>query len=347
MHSKQQFNISQVPTAQCTMSLEMLFTDSLRQTKELSSLLQFDQFIHSKVLEPSNYNSYDLETRRDFKDYTRIEPQTFKEEIIQNIDSIKQRIVERAHHEQELENRLKRLSERKLQIQECKIQKVKASDASSGETDRGRIVSDKGNDQGLENQSNTSRDESSRSRNECNDKSTSGDDTDIRTSYDTEPMVEVDSNVIPDSPDMCDNEIQTDHNVVECDDECVALANLIANLKLDVNENKKIQKQLKKANASLTQELKYFAKLEKRLISLKLALQHCQEQMKNDTVRKEKASNVFLKEREQYFKIQDLKAQLQDKNIAISELKKLVEKFKEKSVETKFDKPSVVRQPNA
>ncbi|GJY81702.1 retrovirus-related pol polyprotein from transposon TNT 1-94 [Tanacetum coccineum] len=65
-----------------------------------------------------------------------------------------------------------------------------------------------------------------------------------------------DSNVIPDSPDMCDNDIQTDHNVVECDDERVALANLIANLKLDIDENKTIQKQLKKANASLTQELK-------------------------------------------------------------------------------------------
>ncbi|GJW47557.1 retrovirus-related pol polyprotein from transposon TNT 1-94 [Tanacetum coccineum] len=49
---------------------------------------------------------------------------------------------------------------------------------------------------------------------------------------------------------------QNDQNVVECDDERVALANLIANLKLDVDENKKIQKQLKKANASLTQELK-------------------------------------------------------------------------------------------
>ncbi|GJV70457.1 hypothetical protein Tco_1490452 [Tanacetum coccineum] len=36
-----------------------------------------------------------------------------------------------------------------------------------------------------------------------------------------------------------------------CDDERVALANL----KLDVGENKKIQKQLKKANATLTQEL--------------------------------------------------------------------------------------------
>ncbi|GJZ28321.1 hypothetical protein Tco_0572968 [Tanacetum coccineum] len=52
--------------------------------------------------------------------------------------------------------------------------------------------------------------------------------------------------------------------------------------------------------------------------------------MKNDTVCKEKASNVFLKEREQYFEIQDLKAKLQDKNIAISELKKLIEKNKGK-----------------
>ncbi|GJX07059.1 hypothetical protein Tco_0194991 [Tanacetum coccineum] len=64
-----------------------------------------------------------------------------------------------------------------------------------------------------------------------------------------------DSNVIPDSPDMCDNDIQDDQNDVECDDERVALANLIANLNLDVDENKKIQKQLKKANATLTQEL--------------------------------------------------------------------------------------------
>ncbi|GJW79970.1 retrovirus-related pol polyprotein from transposon TNT 1-94 [Tanacetum coccineum] len=312
-----------------------------------------------------------------------------------------------------------------------------------------------------------------------------------------------DSNVIPDSPDMCDNDIQTDQNA---EDERVTLANLIANLKLDVDENKKIQKQLKKANASLTQELKeckstlaetsrtlgesnsirdsclialqnkqtelekymafndrtvdydkleqlvdqawvkhshdhfhaptaldmevliktclmplatktqndsftffhelnqemhadlkyvesleneideleydkaefsnmydillqecvsndimcsylhslsdldahneFFAKLEKHSISLELALQQCQEQMKNDTVCKEKASNVFLKEREQYFEIQDLKAQLQDKNIAISELKKLIEKCKGKFVETKFDKPFVVRQLN-
>ncbi|GJQ94978.1 hypothetical protein Tco_0006117 [Tanacetum coccineum] len=38
---------------------------------------------------------------------------------------------------------------------------------------------------------------------------------------------------------------------------------------------------------------------------------------------------------------------MQDKNIAISELKKLIENCKGKSVETQFNKPSVVRQPNA
>ncbi|GJX09189.1 integrase, catalytic region, zinc finger, CCHC-type containing protein [Tanacetum coccineum] len=485
--------------------------------------VQFDQFIHSKVLEPSNYNSYDLETRKNFKDYTQMEAQTFKETIIQNMNSIEQCIVERASHEQKLQN--------------------------------SRIVSYNGNVQGIETQSNTSGDESSSLRNECNDKSTSGDVTDISPTYDIELMVEVpyiaeynvfavdtqhseqpesisntcvvetgDSNVIPDSPNMCDNDIQNDQNDVECDDKRVELANLIANLKLDVDENKKIQKQLKKANTTLDQELnecksilaetsrtlgesnsiwdslvalqnkqteferyknlndrtvdyeklehklnetlgllaqkdidikeglklkayeisvlkekhdelvkqrlltkshyeglvkektqndsltfvhelkqemhvdlKYveslkneidklesdkaefsnmfdmllqqcvsnelskqtetvskevynkllqsFAKLEKHSISLELALQQFQEQMKNDTVCKEKASTVFLKEHEQYFEIQDLKAQLQDKDIAISELKKLIEKMKGKSVDTNFEKQSILGKP--
>ncbi|GJR17532.1 hypothetical protein Tco_0966059 [Tanacetum coccineum] len=43
----------------------------------------------------------------------------------------------------------------------------------------------------------------------------------------------VDSNVIPNSSDMCDNDDQTGQNAVECDDERAALANLIANLTLD------------------------------------------------------------------------------------------------------------------
>nr|GEW71944.1 hypothetical protein [Tanacetum cinerariifolium] len=45
-----------------------------------------------------------------------------------------------------------------------------------------------------------------------------------------------DGNVIPDSPDMCEDIIQNDQNDVESDDERVALANLIANLKLDTKQ---------------------------------------------------------------------------------------------------------------
>nr|GEX52713.1 copia protein [Tanacetum cinerariifolium] len=330
------------------------------------------------------------------------------------------------------------------------------------------------------------------------------------SSTDYEPWEQDDSNVILDSPNMCEDGIHNDQNDVASDDEHVALANLIANLKLDVDENKMIQKKLKKANTTLAQELKecktilaetsnalresisvwnsclvtlqtkqtkfekykafndrtidydklkqivdnawikhlkdqlrapttqdmeiliqtflmplviktqndsfiffhelkqemhvdlkyveslkkeidelesdkaefsnmydmillefkecdclaqklsnqtkfvskevhsellkHFAKVEKHSISLEIALQKCKEQVKNDTVWNEKASNVFRKEREQYVKIQDSKAQLQDKKIAISELKKLIEKGKGKYVDTK---PSVVQQPNA
>nr|GFB99745.1 hypothetical protein [Tanacetum cinerariifolium] len=47
-----------------------------------------------------------------------------------------------------------------------------------------------------------------------------------------------DSNVIRDSLDMCDDDIQNEQNDVESDDERVALANLIANLKLDTEFEK-------------------------------------------------------------------------------------------------------------
>nr|GEX56533.1 retrovirus-related Pol polyprotein from transposon TNT 1-94 [Tanacetum cinerariifolium] len=93
----------------------------------------------------------------------------------------------------------------------------------------------------------------------------------------------------------------------------------------------KLLKQTESVSKAVHTELLHcFAKVEKHSISLEISLQKCKEEVKNDTVCNEKASNVFQKECEQYFKIQDLKAQLQDKNIAISELKKLIEKGKGK-----------------
>ncbi|GJU43070.1 retrovirus-related pol polyprotein from transposon TNT 1-94 [Tanacetum coccineum] len=72
---------------------------------------------------------------------------------------------------------------------------------------------------------------------------------------DTYVLEKDDSNVTPDSSNICNNDNQVDQNAAECVDERAALANLIANLTLDTEENKTILKQLKKANASLTQEL--------------------------------------------------------------------------------------------
>nr|GEU62344.1 copia protein [Tanacetum cinerariifolium] len=92
---------------------------------------------------------------------------------------------------------------------------------------------------------------------------------------------------------------------------------------------------------------KSFEALQKYAVNLELDLQQCKEKIKNDKSFKVNQSNDFCKEREQYFEIQDLKAQLQDKGIAISELKKLIEKLKGESVDTKFEKSSVIRQPNA
>nr|GEU34662.1 hypothetical protein [Tanacetum cinerariifolium] len=103
---------------------------------------------------------------------------------------------------------------------------------------------------------------------------------------DTYVVEKDDNNIIPDSSYMCNNNNQAEQNVEVCDDERVVLANLTVNLKLDTDENKKIQKQLKKANATFAHE---------------------------------------LKERKS----------------------KLIERCKGKSVDAKFDKPYVVRQPNA
>ncbi|GJV29463.1 hypothetical protein Tco_1385911 [Tanacetum coccineum] len=209
--------------------------------------LQFERFINSDLLKPldiySRSFSSDREVKEIFRDYTTMTAETFKETIIQNMNSIEQCIIERASHEQELKMTLKKLSERQLQIQQCKVQEVQSSVTSSGDETSSGIVSDEEIDkQKLEAHysymakiQEVSPEESS---------STS------------QPLEQKDdSNVIPDSSNICTNDNQVDQNAAECVDERAALANLIANLTLDTEENKTILKQLKKANASLTQEL--------------------------------------------------------------------------------------------
>ncbi|GJY54528.1 hypothetical protein Tco_0446192 [Tanacetum coccineum] len=66
----------------------------------------------------------------------------------------------------------------------------------------------------------------------------------------------------------------------------------------------------------------------------------------NHRLHKDKASNVFRRNVNNIWNVK-IESSTARQNIAISELKKLIDKCTRKSVDTKFDKPSVVRQPNA
>ncbi|GKA89679.1 hypothetical protein Tco_0811491 [Tanacetum coccineum] len=227
----------------------LLNAETLHEMDSKSALsvikVQFERFINSDLLKPldiySRSFSSDREVRENFRDYTKMTAQTFKETIIQNMNSIEQCIIERASHEQELKMTLKKLSERQLQIQQCKVQEVQSSVTSSGDETSSGIVSD----EEIDKQELEAHYGFMAKIQEVLPAESSSTDT---------PLEQVQNN---DEKNVFANERQhSEKHAAECADERAALANLIANLTLDTEENKTILKQLKKANASLTQELK-------------------------------------------------------------------------------------------
>nr|GFA83969.1 integrase, catalytic region, zinc finger, CCHC-type, peptidase aspartic, catalytic [Tanacetum cinerariifolium] len=87
---------------------------------------------------------------------------------------------------------------------------------------------------------------------------------------------------------------------------------------------------------------KSFETLKKHAINLEIDLQQCQEKIKMTNLLKKICQRNFAKNVNNKFKIQDLKARLQDKGIVTSELKKLIAKLKGKSVDIKTKMPIVV-----
>ncbi|GJT09797.1 retrovirus-related pol polyprotein from transposon TNT 1-94 [Tanacetum coccineum] len=112
---------------------------------------------------------------------------------------------------------------------------------------------------------------------------------------------EDDSNVIPDSSNICTNDNQVDQKPTECVDERAALANLIANLTLD-NEGGKtynVFKQLKKENVIIDlKELKDVQKLpceSSRAMGWLLAVGICQSEH-DELVKKESGNRSQLED---------------------------------------------------
>ncbi|GJX57315.1 hypothetical protein Tco_0287212 [Tanacetum coccineum] len=143
------------------------------------------------------------------------------------------------------------------------------------------------------------------------------------------------------------------------------LASLIEKLKCEINDNKNRNKFLETSNKALVDKLKDLKKFQAELdryhdvnyaskveIDCAKAKVVKSERLETELSKSNTTSKSFEALQQHAIDLelalqQYLKAQLQDKSIAISKLKKLTEKMKGKSVEPKFEKPSVIRQPNA
>ncbi|GJS85808.1 hypothetical protein Tco_0752349 [Tanacetum coccineum] len=83
----------------------------------------FDRFFNYEM-----QKSLTFESRQEFKKYTGMEPQFFKEWILKDFDFIEKYMLETILHEQEIQ---KLLNEKKLQTQEVQINTIKALNADS------------------------------------------------------------------------------------------------------------------------------------------------------------------------------------------------------------------------
>nr|GEU62108.1 hypothetical protein [Tanacetum cinerariifolium] len=165
--------------------------------------------------------------------------------------------------------------------------------------------------------------------------------------HDTYSIEQDEHNMIIDSLDMSYDREQIDQN----DDDDLAnerelLASLIKKLKCEIDDSKNHNKSLETSNKFLVDKLKgeieYF---KTKNTSLESSNNHFKEANNKLEYYYADHMNAVLGV---YTELdEDLKAQLHDKGIAISELKKLIEKLKGKSVDTKFEKSLVIRELNA
>nr|GEV28117.1 hypothetical protein [Tanacetum cinerariifolium] len=181
---------------------------------------------------------------------------------------------------------------------------------------------------------------------------------------DTYLEVQGDTNITIDSLDMSTNGETVDQDDDDLAKERDLLASLIDKLKCKINDSKNRNNFLESSNKTLIDKLKSeVVDFKTKNKSLELSNNYFKEA--NNELSKTnqlmfKDLKKFQAELDRYHdvnyaskveincaKAKDMKAQLHDRGIAISELKKLTEKMKGKYVETKFKKSSVIRQPNA
>ncbi|GJV23520.1 hypothetical protein Tco_1376215 [Tanacetum coccineum] len=310
---------------------------------------QFQKFIGSKFT--LDYDSQMIDTY--FVEYTGNEVQHFRDTLLQHLGNVKKSVAERTCHQRQYE---RRVNKRQMQTQESKIITGKALDVDLADTESIRIDL-------------TVQDDNSRSGNDID-----VDDADIRPIYDKEQMAEVQLTVecnifairqqhieqpeiinegrVDQYPKKChvkspmldsspDNQT-TEYLKQSLESENILLKETVAQFQKDFSRmetHSKIEKEidvLETMNIELEHSV---AKLRKENEILK---QHYKDLYGSIKIRRSKTTEQTTS---LLANNAELKAQIQEKVFAIAALKNDLRKLKGNSVDTKFDKTSVLGKP--
>ncbi|GJR43109.1 hypothetical protein Tco_1311212 [Tanacetum coccineum] len=266
---------------------------------------QFQKFIDSKFT--LDYDSQMTDTY--FVEYTGIEVQHFRDTLLQHLGNVKKSVAERTRHQRQYE---RRVNKRQVQTQESKIDTGKALDADLVNTESIRTDS-------------IVQDDSSRSGND-----TDADDADIRPIYDEEPMAEV--------------QLTAECNIFAIGQQHTEQPEIInegqhGQILNETSNKAKIEKEidvLETMNIELEHSV---ATLRKENETLKQHYKDLYDSIKITRSKTTEQTTSLLANNA------ELKAQIQEKVFAIAALKNELRKLKGNSVDTKFDKTSVLGKP--
>ncbi|GJZ19348.1 hypothetical protein Tco_0555938 [Tanacetum coccineum] len=241
-------------------------------------------------------------TEKYFAEYTRIKVRQFRDSMIQHMESVKKSIDEKAQLKRQYD---RRVNKRLMQMQESKVVSSKALDASL-------VVTECSGTKFIKHIT----------RSSSGTYITHVVDADIRPVNDQMSSAKIDSNTTPDSTNMCHRGGEINQDAEQ-----------------DQVKSPLLKSEFLKTNDMVEKEVynelsNRFLQLEKHCISLEISMQQKEESFQSNKPCKNQESPEF----HEFFKINDLKAQLQAKTTLICNLKNQIKSVKKASNETKLKK---------
>ncbi|GJS62392.1 hypothetical protein Tco_0657176 [Tanacetum coccineum] len=287
---------------------------------------QFQKFIDWQY-----FLDYDSEmTEKLFAEYTGIKVKQFRETLLLHMGNVKKSVAERTRHKRQYD---RRMNERQMQSRESKVVSSKALDASLVVTECSGTKSDEhitssssgtyithvvdADIRPVNDQVPSAEVHLTAQHNVLANEQQHTDQSE--PSYDTYLLEKVDSNTTPDSTNMCHRGGEIDQDAEQYQVKSPLL-------------NAEFFKTKDMVEKEVYNELSNrFLQLEKHCISLEISIQQKEESFQSNKPCKNQDSPEF----HEFFKINELKAQLQAKNSTINNLKKQIKNVHEKSNEAK------------